>query len=211
MNGMSMSHHGWTVAAAGYLGMWMTMMVPMMLPSLVPMLVRYRRTVRDVDGRALLGLTAVVSASYFVVWGGFGVLAFAFSHALIAAESRWGGAAGQLPIAVGAVLLAAGVVQLSPWKSRQLVRCRQTSRCDLGGAADASGAWRHGVRLGLQCGLCCSGLMMALLAVGMMNPFAMVLVTLAITAERLAPAPQVVARVAGLTIMMVALATVVRT
>ena len=46
MTGMSMPRQEWYVAAAGYLGMWMAMMVPMMLPSLVPMVSRYRRSVR---------------------------------------------------------------------------------------------------------------------------------------------------------------------
>jgi predicted metal-binding membrane protein len=56
----------------------------------------------------------------------------------------------------------------------------------------------------------CSGLMVALLAAGMMNPVAMALVALAITAERLAPAPQWVERLAGLAIVVVGVLTVAR-
>lgn len=37
MTGMSMPQQTWYSAAAGYLGIWMAMMVPMMLPSFVPM------------------------------------------------------------------------------------------------------------------------------------------------------------------------------
>ena len=52
--------------------------------------------------------------------------------------------------------------------------------------------------------------MLALLAVGLMNLVAMALVTLAITAERLAPAPERVARAAGLTIVMAGVLAVTR-
>lgn len=210
MNGMSMPHESWSGAAASYLGMWMAMMVPMMLPSLVPMLARYRRTVRGAAAMQLHGLTALVSMGYFLVWAVLGVVALAASDGLMAAGLRWGVGTGPWPAVTGAVLLAAGVVQLSPWKSGQLARCRETSGCGGPPAPDALRAWRHGLGLGMRCALCCSGLMMALLAVGLMHLVAMGLVTLAITAERLAPTPQRVARVAGLTIVAVGVMTVAR-
>jgi predicted metal-binding membrane protein len=52
--------------------------------------------------------------------------------------------------------------------------------------------------------------MVALLAAGMMNPVAMALVALAITVERLAPAPPWVERLAGLAIVVVGVLTVAR-
>jgi predicted metal-binding membrane protein len=210
MDGMSMPQQSWSSAAASYLGMWLAMMVPMMLPSLLPVLARYRRSVRGAEGLQLHGLTALMSLGYFVVWAMLGLVALAVSDALAAADLRWGAGAGHLPFAAGSVLLAAGVVQLSPWKSRQLVRCREASSCGGRRGPDALGAWREGLRHGVRCALCCSGLMLALLALGLMNPVAMVLVTLAITAERLAPAPAVVARAAGLTIVMAGVLAVTR-
>ena len=210
MNGMSMPHESWSSAAAGYLGMWMAMMVPMMAPSLVPMLARFRRSVGGAHAMRLSGLTALVGMGYFVVWALLGMVVLAVSNGLMAADLRWGAGAGGLPFAAVCGLLAAGVIQLSPWKSRQLGRCRDAAGCGGPRGPDALGAWRHGLRLGVQCALCCSGLMMALLAVGVMNLVAMVLVTLAITAERLAPAPERVARVAGLAIVMVGVLAVTR-
>src|SRR6266511_1069023 len=121
MTGMTMPEQTWYGAAAGYLGVWMAMMVPMMLPSLVPMLSRYRRSVRAADGIHLHGLTALVGVGYFVIW---------------------------------AVLGAAGV-QLTPWKARQLALCRGASGCGCPPAPNALGAWRHGLRVGVRCSLCC--------------------------------------------------------
>ena len=58
-------------------------------------------------------------------------------------------------------------------------------------------AWRHGLRLGLHCTYCCASLTVILLVIGAMDLRAMTVVTAAITAERLAPAGEQVARGIG--------------
>lgn len=210
MSGMSMPQQTWYGPAAGYLGMWMAMMVPMMLPSLVPMLSRYRRSVRGADGIHLHGLTALVGVGYFVIWAVLGTAAYAAGAGVTAVEMRWGTVAHWLPVAAGVVLLLAGCVQLTPWKARQLALCREGSGCACPPAPNAMGAWRHGLGLGVRCSLCCGGLMLALLAIGMMDPVAMAGVTLAISAERLAPVPLRVARLAGVAIVVFGVLTLVR-
>ncbi|MGH7518112.1 MAG: DUF2182 domain-containing protein [Gemmatimonadales bacterium] len=210
MTGMSMPQQTWYGAAAGYLGMWMAMMVPMMLPSLVPMLSRYRRSVRGADGIHLHGLTALVGMGYFVIWAVLGAAAYAAGAGLMAVEMRWGAVARWLPVATGVVLLAAGGVQFTSWKARRLALCREGSGCGCLPAPNALGAWRHGLRLGVRCSLCCGSLILALLAIGMMDLVAMAAVTLAISAERLAPAPLRVARVAGVAIVVVGVLTIAR-
>ena len=210
MPGMSMPQQTWYGAAAAYLGMWMAMMVPMMLPSLVPMLSRYRRSVRGAERIHLHGLTALVAVGYFVVWAVVGAAAYAAGAGVMAVEMRWGMVAQWLPVAAGVVLLMAGCVQLTSWKARQLALCREGSGCGCPPTASALGAWRHGLRLGVRCSLCCGSLMLALLAIGMMDLVAMAAVTLAISAERLAPAPLRVARVAGVAIVVVGVLTIAR-
>jgi predicted metal-binding membrane protein len=101
-------------------------------------------------------------------------------------------------------------VQVTPWKARQLALCREGSGCGCPPAPKALGAWRHGLRLGVRCSLCCGSLMLALLAIGMMDLIAMAAVTLAISAERLAPAKLRVARVAGVAIVVVGVLTIAR-
>lgn len=64
-------------------------------------------------------------------------------------------------------------------------------------AFPAGTAWRHGVRLGLHCSCCCAGPMAILLVIGMMDMRAMAVVTVAITAERLAPMGERIARAIG--------------
>jgi predicted metal-binding membrane protein len=210
MTGMTMPQHTWHGPASGFLGMWMAMMVPMMLPSLVPVLSRYHRAVRGTQGIRLHGLTALVGAGYFTVWAVLGVVAGAAGVGVTAVEMRWGVVSPWLSVAPGLVLLVAGAVQLTSWKARQLGRCREGSGCGCSPAPTALGAWRHGLSLGVRCSLCCGSLMLALLAVGMMDPIAMAAVTLAISAERLAPAPLLVARVAGAAIVVAGMLAIAR-
>jgi predicted metal-binding membrane protein len=210
MTGMTMHPQTWYGAAAGYLGMWMGMMGPMMLPSLIPMLSRYRRSVHGVDGIRLHGLTALVGAGYFVIWAVLGAAAYAAGAGVMTVEMRWGEMARWLPAASGVVLLVAGGVQFTSWKARQLALCRGELQDGCPSGPAAFGAWRHGLRLGVRCSLSCGSLMLALLAIGMMDLVAMAAVTLAITAERLAPAPLRVARVAGVAIVVVGVLTIAR-
>ena len=204
MTGMSMPEQTWYDGAARYLGMWMAMMVPMMLPSLAPVLLRYRRSVLAAGGLRSHGLTMMVGAGYYLSWAALGVPAYGVSAGMMALEARWA------TIAAGLMLLAAGIVQLTPWKARQLARCREGAVCECRFLATAGAAWRHGLELGVRCALCCGTVMLALLTVGMMDLVAMAAVTLAITAERLTPAPLRAARVTGVAIIVLGLLTIVR-
>jgi predicted metal-binding membrane protein len=210
MTGMSMPQPTWYGAAGGDLGMWMAMMVPMMLPSLVPMLSQYRRSVRGVDGMHLHRLTVVVGVGYFVIWAVVGEVVHAAGAGVMAVETRWGTVEQWLSVATGVVLLVAGGVQFTSWKARQLAICRDGSGCNSPPVPNAGAAWRHGLRLGMRCSLCCGSLMLALLATGMMDLLAMAAVTLAISAERLAPVPLRVARAVGVAILAVGVLTIAR-
>lgn len=205
-----MPQQTWYGAAAGYLGMWMAIMVPMMLPSLTPTLSRYSRSVRGAGGIHLYGLAGLVGLGYFVIWAILGLGAYAAGAGLMAAEMRWEAVARWLPVASGAVLLGAGGVQFTSWKARKLALWREGSGCGCPTEPSALAAWRHGVGLGVRCSLCCGSLMLALLAIGMMDLVAMAAVTLTISAERLAPAPLRVARVAGIAMVVVGVVTIAR-
>jgi len=123
---------------------------------------------------------------------------------------RWEQVAQWLPVAAGVVLLVSGGVQFTPWKARQLALWREGPGRGCLPPPNAPGAWRHGRRMGVRCSLCCGSLMLALLAIGMMDLVAMAAVTLAISAERLAPAPLRVARVVGVAIVVVGVLTIAR-
>jgi predicted metal-binding membrane protein len=198
---MRMPGQTWPGAAASFLGMWVVMMVAMMLPSLVPMLWRYRRAVGRTGETRLGRLTAVVGVGYFFVWTMFGIAVFPLGVALTAIEMEQPALARAVPIAVGVVVLVAGALQLTAWKARSLACCRKAPGRDRTLAADVATAWRHGLRLGLDCSHCCAGLMVVLLVIGVMDLRAMTVVGAAITIERLAPAGERVARAIGVVVV----------
>ena len=187
----------WLGAAASFLGMWIVMMVAMMLPSLVPMLWRYRQAVGRTGDTRLGRLTALVGAGYFFVWTAFGMVAFALGVALAAIEMQQPALVRAAPFAVSAVVVIAGALQFTAWKSRHLACCRAALERGRLLPANAGAAWRHGLRLGVHCSYCCAGLMAILLVVGVMDIRGMAVVAAAITVERLAPAGEHIARAIG--------------
>ena len=207
---MRMPEQTWPGAAASFLGMWVVMMVAMMTPSLVPMLQRYRRAVGGTGERRLGRLTALVGAGYFCVWALFGVAAFPLGVALAAVEMQQSALARAVPIAAGVVVPIAGALQLTAWKARHLAYCREAPGRAHTLPADAGTAWRHGLRLGLHCSLCCVGLMAILLVIGVVDLRAMAGVATAITVERLAPAGERVARATGAVVVGAGLLLIAR-
>ena len=205
MTWMRMDGQTWPSAATAFLGMWVVMMVAMMMPSLVPMLWRYRQAIDSSAEKRLGWLTALVGVGYFLVWTLIGIAAFPLGVALAEIEMQQPELAHAVPIAVGVVVLIAGALQFTAWKAHHLVYCWEAPGCDRILAADAGTAWRHGLRLGLNCCYCCGGLMAILLVIGVMDLRAMAIVTAAITIERLAPSRERVARVIGAVVVWVGL------
>jgi predicted metal-binding membrane protein len=165
------------------------------------MLVRYRQALGRVGDARKGWLTALAGMAYFSVWGGVGVIAFPLGVALAAITMESATLARIVPMAIGLVVVIAGVLQFSAWKARQLVCCR-------GGAGglgalgdDVSTALSYGLRLGFHCTSCCAGLTVILLVIGVMDLRAMAIVTAAITLERLAPGGRRVARIIGAVIV----------
>jgi predicted metal-binding membrane protein len=207
---MPMPGQTWSGAAASFLAMWVPMMVAMMLPSLVPMLRRYRQAIGGTGATNVVRLTTLVGAGYYLVWTVLGLIAFPLGAALAAIEMRQPAVARAAPIAAGAIVLVAGVVQYTRWKARHLAFCREAPRRGRTLPADAGAAWRHGLRLGLHCSYSCAGLTAIVLVLGVMDLRVMVVVTAAITAERLAPAGVRVARAIGVVVIAAGLFLLVR-
>ena len=184
---------GWSlqIAGAGHHGlplwarvlMWTTMMVGMMIPPEVPTLVRLAQ---DGSGRwQAVGSASALLGGHLAVWA----VASAALAVLDARLAEWGLMTHEMAsrsVALNvAILGGAGFMQLSPWKTACLERCRSIPRELRSGAVRPlwSGL-RHGVASVSSCGV----LMLVLLVVGAMNWVAMLLLTALLVAERLASA-----------------------
>jgi predicted metal-binding membrane protein len=194
---MRMPGQTWPAAAASFAVMWTVMMIAMMLPSLAPTLWRYREAVGRAGETRLGRLTALVGLAYFLVWTVFGMAVYSAGVALAAVGMRYRALASAVPMAAGMVVLMAGAFQFASWKAHHLACFREAPGRGRTLAADAATAWRLGLRLGLHCGYGCAGLTAILLVIGIMDLRAMAVITAAITAERLAPAGERVARAVG--------------
>jgi predicted metal-binding membrane protein len=194
---MRMPGQTWLSAAASFVGMWAVMMVAMMMPSLVSMLQRYREAIGSTGETRLGRVTVIVGVGYYAVWAVLGVAAFLLGVALASIEMRFPLLARTVPSATGAIIIIAGALQFTRWKAKHLDCCREVPACSHALRTYSGSAFRHGLSLGLHCSYCCASLTAILLAVGVMDLRSMILITGAITAERLAPSGQRVARVIG--------------
>lgn len=185
-------------AFATFAGMWGAMTVTMMLPVLAPQLWHYRRRIGPRAAARSAWLVVVAGAGYFSVWMALGALVFPAAAVLTTAAARLPALAQAMPFVAGAVVLAAGALQFSGWKARRLACCRHPAAHDVHRPrAAAVTAWRYGVHAAIRCGACCGNLMAVALAAGMMDLRVMTVVTVAIAAERVAPAGRRVARIVG--------------
>ena len=210
MEWMRMPGQTWAGAATSFLGMWVMMMAAMMLPSLAPMLWRYRQRLEKAPETLRGRLTALVGLGYFFVWTLLGLAVFAVGVAVAAIEMGQPVLARAVPIAAGLVVLMAGALQFSKWKAHHLACCRESPRRDCVLPAHAGAAWRQGVHFGLHCSLSCANLTAILLVIGVMDLGAMAAVTAAITAERLAPAGDDLARATGFIVLAAGLILIAR-
>jgi hypothetical protein len=172
----------------------------MMLPSATPILLLFARINRSEKsaGRPFIP-TGIFAAGYLVAWGAFSALATGVQWALerlgllspmMATTSYWLG---------GAILLAAGVWQLTPIKGICLRHCRspmgflvQSWRPGRGGA------FRMGLEHGSFCLGCCWFLMGLLFFGGIMNLFWIIGLAAFVLLEKTVPMGSWIGRLVGI-------------
>jgi predicted metal-binding membrane protein len=187
-----------TYVGAAFL-MWTLMMVAMMLPSAFPMILLYVRFVRRSGAGNAGAKTAAFALAYIAVWSLFSAGAAIGQAALISSGilSEMALRIGNGRIA-GALLVFAGLYQLSPVKRACLDACRSPlsflMRLWRPGVA---GAVRIGLAHGLYCLGCCWALMLLLFAGGVMNLAVIAALTAFVAFEKLAPLGAHGARVSG--------------
>ena len=199
----------WSWSAPSFLGMWVAMMAAMMLPSLAPDLWRYRQAAANSGAARPALFAALVGVAYFIVWTLFGISLLPFGTAVEAVKMRLPELARAAPVVMGAVVVMAGAFQLTRWKAHHLASCREAPGCSTL-PPSARTAVRDGLRIGLHCCHSCFGFIATLLAFGIMDVRAMAVVTAAITAERLAPSGERIARATGALAVAAGLILIVR-
>jgi predicted metal-binding membrane protein len=165
-------------ALPAFMGMWALMMAGMMLPSVAPFASMYSRTVTERRFPRLV----LFAAGYLAVWALMGIPAFGLARL---ADEYAGGTVGTA-LAAGA-FAACGIYQLTPLKHRCLSHCR-TPMSHLLKFASHRGRFRDlrsGFEHGYFCAACCWGLMVLLVAFGVMNVPAMILLAAVVATEKI--------------------------
>jgi predicted metal-binding membrane protein len=200
MAGM-MAPAAWTLGYAGLMFvMWWAMMAAMMLPSAAPILLLFARVNRNekAGGRPFIP-TGIFAAGYLVAWGGFSALATALQWKLerlgllspmMTTTSYWLG---------GAILLAAGVWQLTPIKGVCLRHCRSPMHFLVQGWRPGRlGAFSMGLEHGSYCLGCCWFLMGLLFFGGVMNLFWIIGLAGFVLLEKTMPIGSWIGRIVGI-------------
>jgi predicted metal-binding membrane protein len=176
----------------------------MMLPSAMPMMMLYRTVsakLRQTGERAIP--TLLFTATYLGVWLLAGVPVYAASRAIEELSAHSARFADLAAYAVGIVLIAAGVYQLSAFKHACLRKCKSplqflTEHWRSGYAA----TFRLAIRHSLYCLGCCAALMVILVAAGAMNLIWVLIITIVVFAEKVMPYGEWTARIAGLLLIL---------
>ncbi len=179
-----------------------TMMVAMMLPATLPMILGYRGMLRSSAGvsagvSANVGTWAFMS-SYFLVWGGFGVLALLGLTVL----GLMGPMVGVIGLVPGVVLIAAGAYQTTSVKQACLRHCQSPFAFMLHSwRKGLGGAFRMGLSHSMFCLGCCWLFMIALFITGAMSLLWMGAVSVMIFVEKIGIRKNQVSRGIGLLLL----------
>ena len=205
MAGMEMAMSPTLSDGAAYVAAWAIMMAAMMLPSALPMIRLYAATSRNVAGwgkAVRIGLFTIV---YLGIWALTGVPIYLASVGLSAVDRT------TMAYAIAAVLVVAGLFQLSPLKQVCLRHCRSPLGFLLGHWREG---WRGGLAMGgahaLYCLGCCWALMIVLVVAGAMGLIWVLLIAAVVAGEKLLPRGEWIARTTGLALVLLGVVVALR-
>jgi predicted metal-binding membrane protein len=181
------SHQGLVHTAA----MWWAMTLAMMLPTSLPWFLVLARVGRNP------GTVFGFAGGYLFLWFAYGLVAALLQLAL-RRGTLLGDDAALPPVWSGALLVGAGLFQLTPLKNACLERCRNPLSYFLTHWNDGRwGSVAMGVRHGVDCLGCCWALMATAFALGVMNVLWMAVLTTVAAVEKLTPRGALLGRAFG--------------
>ncbi len=166
--------------------MWAVMMAAMMLPSAWPMLMMYGTLSRkQTAGRHSANHLYLFAAAYVLVWAMFSVAATVTQRVLANLLLFSPMMEMTSPAASAALLIVAGVYQVTPLKRICLRSCRSPiSFLMAKWRPGAAGAFRMGIEHGVYCVGCCWALMLLLFVGGVMNLYVIAALTVLVAIEK---------------------------
>jgi predicted metal-binding membrane protein len=184
--------------------MWTVMMVAMMVPSAAPMILAFLTVNqrRQAAARPLVPVT-IFLLGYLAVWTAFSAVATFAEWGLHQAAMLSTTMTATSMALNGGLLIAAGIFQWTPLKRACLKGCRSPLSFLMSEWREGTaGAFVMGLRHGTYCVGCCWVLMALLFVAGVMNLFWVTIISLFVLAEKIGPKGELLARVAGIGLIM---------
>jgi predicted metal-binding membrane protein len=168
--------------------MWVVMMAGMMLPSAAPALLIYAGVIRQSpEGERARIHVYAFAGGYLLVWTLFSLIATVLQRLLADALIISPMMESRDPIFGGALLIAAGVYQFTPYKRACLNVCRSPAEfLTRHWKTGVAGGFYLGVANGLFCLGCCWALMLLLFVGGVMNLWWIAALTIFVLLEKVA-------------------------
>ena len=191
---------GWSVGYAVVIFfMWWVMMFGMMLPSAAPLLLLFARMMRKEKKKGAPYVpTGVFALGYLVMWAAFSAIVTGAQWSLESSGLLSGIMVGTNAVLGAALLIAAGVWQLTPLKNACLRHCRSPiGFLSAYWRPGRAGAFRMGLVHGAFCLGCCWFLMTLLFYGGVMNLYWIIGLALYILIEKLLPAGARIGQLTG--------------
>jgi predicted metal-binding membrane protein len=185
-----MGLRSWTMVDGVFMFlMWAIMMVGMMLPSAVPMTLLYAGMLPKAERQGTpMAPTAAFVSGYLALWGLFSVGATVVQWGLHEAALLSPMMVAKSQVLGAALLIVAGVYQLTPWKAVCLDHCRSPAHFIAEHwRPGACGAFRLGFHHGAFCLGCCWALMGLLFVGGVMNVLWIAAITIFVFLEKVLP------------------------
>ena len=201
MTGSVIALRPWTLVDGVFMFlMWAIMMVGMMLPSVAPMTLLYAGMVRKAERQGTpMAPTAAFVSGYLTIWCLFSVGATLTQWGLHEAAMLSQMMMAKNQIFGAALLMLAGVYQLTPWKTVCLDHCRSPAHFIAEHwRSGVSGAFRLGLHHGAFCLGCCWALMGLLFVGGVMNLLWIAAITFFVFLEKVLPAEVIGVRLKSL-------------
>jgi predicted metal-binding membrane protein len=195
---------GWTATdVLVTFAMWAVMMVGMMTASAAPAIFLFAGMHRGRGAPHAARVVLAFGAGYLLVWTAFSAGAAAAQWGLHQAALLTPAMATSSVRLGGAILMAAGAYQLTPFKGGCLSHCRSPLGFLLSHWRDGPvGALRMGMAHGSHCLGCCWALMGVLFVMGVMNLVWVAAVTIFVLVEKVGPAGTIIARIAGVAMIV---------
>ena len=183
--------------------MWVLMMVAMMLPSTLPTVLLFTQVIKRKNAQYIFLPVLIFVCGYLVAWTVYSLIAVVLQWQLHVRGLLNPMMDSRSYLWSACVLIVAGLYQFTPLKESCLRQCQSPLSFLMTYWKDGyGGGLMMGIKHGFYCVGCCWALMSILFAVGVMNMFWIVILSLFAILEKSLLSPTIGSKVVGVVVTL---------